>query len=381
MKACAVISEFNPFHNGHKYLLEEIRKKGYDTVVCIMSGNFVQRGEYAAFDKKLRAKAAVEGGADLVLSIPFPWCCAGAEFFSRAAVKIISDMGNIEALGFGTESGDIDGLRKCADYVSFLSLDDVIKYQKENPKLSYAQARKQIVEKSLGSDYAELLSSPNNILAIEYLKALKYFKPDIIPLAVRRVLASHNGKTFSSDFCSSSYIRTLAVDSNFDEIMKYVPWRGVISENDYIQIDYNSYFQYLKGAVLSRTPQEISICAENGGGFEYVIMREIINCDNYEIFSEKLRSRHITDAKIRRALLFIACGVKMENINIYPEFTEVLAFNDKGRSFLADCRKKSKISIISKTANLKKYSDIVNLQFDLQRKAETIFQSFINRKT
>ena len=176
MKICGVVSEFNPFHNGHKYLFEQIRRNGYDAIICVMSGNFVQRGELAIFDKKIRAKTAIEAGADLVVSNPFPWSCAGAELFARGAVSVLCSLGGVHSIAFGSECADLAALSECAAYLSEITPARIMEMQKENPKLSYAQVRQRMLSQKAGEDIAKLLECPNDILAVEYLKALKFFK-------------------------------------------------------------------------------------------------------------------------------------------------------------------------------------------------------------
>ncbi len=378
MKVCGVVSEFNPFHNGHKYLLSKIREFGYDAIVCVMSGNFVQRGEYAAFDKKERAKIAAQNGADLVLSLPFPWSSASAEHFAYGAISIIHGIGCVDAVAFGSESGEIRLLEECADFLSNISFDEIKAFQKNNQRLSYAQARESLVLERLGNEYSKLLSSPNDILAIEYLRTLKRLKSNITPFAIKRIDSAHDGTRKSNNISSSSFIRSLSEKGEYKSACCYIPQSNVdFLKNEFRKIDDASYFNLLCGAVLSGEPCELSDIAEIGGGFEYALYREFLLAKNYPQLFDALCSRHLTDAKIRRSLLFAALGVKKNVFLKAPGFSEVLAYSEAGKQILSKIRKTSDICILSKTGNIKNAPEYVKEQFKLQRKSEMIFEKLI----
>ncbi len=375
MRICGVISEFNPFHNGHKYLLSKIRENGFDAVVCVMSGNFVQRGEYAAFDKRLRANSAVTGGADLVLSLPFPWSSASAEIFACAGIGILEKLGCVEAVAFGSECADIPKIQKCAAFLSEISPEDVKSVQKNNPKMSYAQAREKIVGEKLGNEYSELLSMPNDILAVEYVRAIKRLGSSIVPVPVKRVGAAHNDKNSSGNISSSSVIRSMSADSDFSGACEFIPERDIdYLKNNFRKVDKEAFFRILSGAVLSKEPSELCAISEIGGGFEYALYRELLASKTYDELFKALRSRHITDAKIRRAMLFTALGVKKEAFRYYPGYCEVLAFSEGGRKILSNIRKSCDITILSKAGNIKNASEQIREQFALERKAEIILE-------
>jgi len=381
MKVCAVVSEFNPFHNGHKYLLSCIRDMGYDTIVCVMSGNFVQRAEYSVLDKRVRASDAVDNGADLVLSLPFPWSSASAELFARGAVSIICSLGCVDALAFGSESGDIGSLMKYAQILSLADNNAIKEIQKNDPRLSFAQARQQYVSMLLGSSgYNTILEKPNDILAVEYIKALLKFGSTITPVAVKRICADHGKSEHSDRICSSSYIRELLNDNRTAEISEFVPWHIDNISESVKKIDEKAYFNFLRGAVLSRSPDELSQFAENGGGFEFALYREMLLAKDLSDLTDRIHSRHLTDSKIRRALLFTSLGVRKEVFTSLPGYTEVLALSEKGQNLLSRCRKDAKINILSKTANIKKADEHIKEQFKLQRIAELSFETLLKNE-
>lgn len=377
MKVCAVVSEFNPFHNGHKYLLDNIRRQGFDAIVCVMSGNFVQRGEYAVCDKKIRAKMAVDSGADLVVSIPFPWSCASAEHFALGAVSVLKSLGVVDAIAFGSECGDIGYLQTCSEFLARLTPGKIRERQKNDPELSYAQVRQNIVREELGEEISMLLSSPNDILAIEYIKAIIRLDAGFDVVPIKRTFSSHSGSVVTDTVCSSSYIRELICKGNLSKIGDYVPWDSELLYKNLISIDKSALFNFIRGAVLSREPEDLSDFAENGGGLEFAIYREMLVAKDYDSLLESLGSRHLTEAKIRRAVLFASLGVKKDVFRELPEYTELLCCSDKGRTLLADCRKKSTITVLSKTANIKNASDTAKRQFKIQRKSEIAFDTLI----
>ena len=178
MKVSAIIAEYNPFHNGHKYHIEETKRRTDDSfVMVIMSGNFVQRGEPAIIEKRERARAAILGGADLVVELPVQWATASAERFARGAVYIAHQAGIVDYLSFGCENDDIGHFRQIARVLSDNVYSRRIKENYDANTYSYAQARTAVVSEVLGTDCTELMMKPNNILAIEYIRALQSFRP------------------------------------------------------------------------------------------------------------------------------------------------------------------------------------------------------------
>jgi predicted nucleotidyltransferase len=216
MNAAGIVCEYNPFHSGHKYHIEATRRLlGEDAgIVCVMSGNFVQRGDCAAFSKHARARAAISGGADLVLELPVPWVLSSAESFARGGMWILERLGIVTHLSFGSECGDIGTLKAAAEG-SDSSEGNISELMASG--ISYAAARERAlseVDPTLGA----VLSSPNNILGVEYLKAIRRLGSKIEPVTVPRHMAGHDGDIPVEGFASASYIR-----KNMDEIARFVP--------------------------------------------------------------------------------------------------------------------------------------------------------------
>ena len=221
MNIAGIVCEYNPFHSGHLHQLAETRRAlGADTLtVCVMSGDFVQRGEAAVFSKFARAEAACRAGASLVLELPLPWCLSSAEGFAEGAVSLLAAVGCTH-LSFGSESGDVETLQTLAREI--LAPDtqrEIAALLKRLPELSYAMARERVLTEKLG-ECGSLLSQPNNILAVEYLKAIYKKTYPITPVTVKRIGSGHD-KTGEQGPKSASELRGL-METGAD-ISEYIP--------------------------------------------------------------------------------------------------------------------------------------------------------------
>lgn len=379
MRIGGIIAEFDPFHNGHAFLIDSVKKRGFDAVVCVMSGEFVQRGAYAIASKRARAQAAICGGADLILSLPFPWSCAGAEYFASASVSILCRLGVVDALCFGSECGDLQKLQRCTDILDGISRESVRQIQKEQPQLSFIQAREILLTERLGEQDAALLRLPNNLLGVEYLRALKNENAPIEPLTILRQGTSHKETTPSASVASSSYIRERLALGDPASVRDLMPKAACSAlETEYRFVDEDRYFTLLCGAVLSRQPEELSQIAEIGGGMEYALYRELLCHNDYPSLFDALRARHLTDAKIRRSLLFASLGVPQRALRESPLFTEVLAANDTGKAILAQLRNSEPdIALLSKSGAIRKCSSNAQAQFKRQRRSEIVFSKLL----
>ena len=239
MKICAIICEFNPFHNGHKYLIEQAKSlTACDAALCVMSGSFTQRGEICRTDKFLRAKHAILSGADIVLELPAPFAVAPAEIFAGGAVNIIAAIPEVKYLAFGCESCE-DG-ESCGDDEVFKSAAEILCNESEKFKSalaaflgggeSYIRAYSAAFESCGGRK--DLLASPNNILGVEYAKAALKCGADITPLPVKRVGAGYNDCSLAGGFSSANAIRANAADPAVKECMPECSYVDFINSND-----------------------------------------------------------------------------------------------------------------------------------------------------
>ena len=194
MAVAGIIAEYNPLHRGHLYQMEATRAAlGADTaILCVMSGNFVQRGEPAVLEKHARAEAAVRCGADLVVELPTPWAAATAETFARGAVSLLHAAGVVDCISFGSESGDLIPLQHIAEALEDPDFPEILQIYRMVPGRPFAAARQMAVADLTGPVTAERLSQPNDILAVEYLRALRRLDSAIRPLAIQRRGPGHD---------------------------------------------------------------------------------------------------------------------------------------------------------------------------------------------
>ncbi len=336
----AVVCELNPLHIGHKYVFEKAKEYG-GVVVAVMSGNFVQRGECAIFDKYTRAKAALLSGADLVLELPFPWCAAPAEFFARGALSVVKAVG-AEYLVFGSECGDTELLMKGASLSrSEAFLAAVEAEYTEN--VGYAAARESAAKK-LMPETAELFSGANDMLAMEYFVSAEKLGFDGSLHAVKRI------KT--DDYVSASEIRCALRSGNVQGVIHAIP-EEVKTLFEEALSDMGSLSKLEETQFSAFRQRQIK-----NGTFDYEsgIVSRLEKCaddatSGREMF-EKASTKKYTDARIRRAALFALCGVTKEALQEIPSFTVVLGANEKGRAILSNIRRNEDFRVITKPSDI-----------------------------
>lgn len=386
MKTIGIIAEFNPFHNGHKYLIDRAKKiTGADNVIIICSGNFVQRGTPAIWDKSVRAKIALLNGADAVFELPFFYSTASAETFARASVKFLTDLNCVDYLCFGCETDDINFLPAIAS-ILLEEPDEFKKYLADYLKtgISFPKARIKALSKycllnnKLDKNQLEhLLSMPNNILAIEYLKALKYFKSSIKPVALKRIGAGYNSTNTELEFASATGIRKHLDEDDFMKISKYIPENciNIVPKNDRITLD---DFDTILGSELVSNDDFSDV---------YGINEDLSNrINNYksqfidtESFIGKLQSKNYTYSAITRALLHITLDLKAKDVeefisNEYFTFARLLGFNKKS-GVLSLIKEKSSLDIISKFSTYYSTADEISKKMlDVSLKADDLYR-------
>ncbi|MBR2354516.1 MAG: nucleotidyltransferase family protein [Clostridia bacterium] len=345
MSDFAIICEFNPLHRGHQYLIEQARKMGADRVVCVMSGAAVQRGSLAVTDPYVRAESAIRAGADLVLELPFPWSAASAEQFARGGVAIASQVA--DTLMFGSECGDLPLLKKAAS----LAADETFREsyrQNLSEGVPAAEAYYRLLEGSVGSPL-----SSNDLLGMEYLRAIVESGVNMKALTVKRNGAAYGQTELSPDvFPSATGIRALWEKGDFEGATGYLP-EGCART-------YRQAFEC--GAFVSEKKLESLILGwfrlHEGDDFEKIAGAESGLCRRFcsvasevtslEEFYEKIRTKRYTDAHIRRTLLYCLLGVLPEDLSGVPQYTTLLAANERGRAILSEKRKSAALPIVTK---------------------------------
>lgn len=355
MAVSAIICEYNPFHNGHKYQIDSIKP---DTVVCLMSSNYVQRGSLAVCDKYYRAKAALMCGADLVLELPFPFSMSSAEKFSSSGISILDKLGVIDKLSFGCESGEFSKLNCVAEYIASDEFDMEIKeLLNEYPKLPFAVIREKAVEAKMGKEISSLLREPNNILGIEYIKAIRKSNSLISPCPILRHIVNHNDIIPKSGFASATNIREFI--KNGEDFFDFIPDE---TKKIYLDASENGDFpsdeRKLESAVLyflRKTSSEELSEYYDCNGINVIIKKAVQKATSIDELYQMCRNRNYTSARIRRCILSAFLGVKKDVSVSEPLYTTVLGFNERGAGLLSKAKKISQIPIITKPAHIKKY--------------------------
>lgn len=314
MKSIGIIAEFNPFHQGHSFLIEKAKKENNaDTVVAVMSGSFVQRGELAAYDKWTRAEEAVKNGVNLVVELPVVFSCSSAAFFAYGGVKILEGFGCIDYLAFGSECGVISTLQKTADFFNHheaLLHDKITDLMKEGN--SYPRAREMAV-KLLSVDLdLSTISEPNNILAVEYLRYVKSMQP----WTVKRLGEGHH--------LSASQLRTILMNENTEIWTKRQ----------------QAYWQMVCSAVLCMDPESLRMILSAGGGLSDKLKKEIRYASSEEELLDRLKSKAYTHTRIRRMLAQTLLRMERRHVEQAQPYIRILALDSQGAAFLREVRKR-----------------------------------------
>lgn len=358
MQICAVISEYNPFHAGHLYQIQEIRRQlPQCTIVSIMSGNYVQRGEPALWDKYSRAEYAVRAdGLDLVLELPLPKTLSSAEGFAYGGVQLANALGCVTHISFGCETGTeytFMQLAACLDTPEFHTL----LHKKLESGISYAQAA-YAAAYALCPDCASLLNNPNDMLAVQYCRAIQKINPTIQPIAVRRYGAVHDGIPINN-IPSASYIRSLFRDGKQQEAFALLP-------EQYRDICHNTRrhsWDELEQAVLrcqrNISPDYIRTLPNVSEGLENRYAAACRKAGSLSELWELARSRRYPLSRIRRLTLCAYLGITQEIVNLPPSFVTVLAMNTKGRQLLKHMKTACNLPVIVKPAQARLLNDPV----------------------
>ncbi len=334
MKISGIICEYNPFHNGHLYHIEQTRRNGATHIVAVMSGNFVQRGDVAVINKFERAKAAVRCGADLVIELPVAYCLSAAEIYARGAIYILKGLGCVDELSFGSECGDISMLSEAVKATFACAkrpeLEELMKRGN-----SYPKALQILIRQNYGDELAALFSYPNNVLAIEYLKAMVAVKLKIRPFTVKRD-AGHNAQVPIGNVASASLIRQL-MENQSDDFDELVPDVSAEVLSACASTGMTARFENLERILLYRlrtaTAEELLSLPEVGQGLENKIL-SARNETSLESMLLAMKSKRYPMARLRRILLDLVIGIKPGDTETPPPYGRILALNERGRDIL-----------------------------------------------
>ena len=380
MKAVGLVTEYNPFHNGHLYHLNKAMElTGADISVAVMSGDFVQRGEPAVLDKYTRTSMALNSGVNLVVELPVNYAVSSAESFAVGALKVL-DYVKADSIAFGSESGDIERLSKLAHILcdnEDTLYKEISKYTANG--ISYAAARQKVVEKLTDKDTAAMLTSSNNILAVEYLKAIIKNNYAIKPHTVQRQGDSYNDTDIKSEYASATALRK---NLKADNISEYIPVKAglILSSNtNYIYpdditevlftrlLDILFASNYDKNVFIENVMQYPDVSKEIAGRLYKSAMDMITRTvpqrseskDNWAFsfgsLCEHIKTKEVPLSRIKRALVRITLGLDKKHMEKYANepYIRVLGFDKKGQEYLSYIRKTVEVPLITKTADYK----------------------------
>ncbi len=377
LKIFGIICEYNPFHNGHLYQIEQTKKAGADGIVCIMSGNFVQRAECAVMKKEARAEVAIKCGADLVIELPLPYSIASAERFARGGISILNSLGTVSGLSFGAETDDANKLTSVAKLLLDSSFDsEIIKEYKKG--VSFPTARYNALKKH-NPELSKILKTPNNILAVEYIKALLTLKSEIVPLPILRKGAAHDTECENGDFSSASHIRELIfADKDVSHLLPDTSYEKFVEEKICGRAPNNrSEFDRAELASLKRLSAsdflKYSDVSEGLDSRLYdAVSRSAQLCDAVTL----AKTKRYTHSRIRRIFLNAFLDVDSSFAEEKPPYARILAFNETGRKIVKASKKTSDIPIITRPSSIKNEDKKAQDFFALERRADDIYSLF-----
>ena len=370
MQIVGVICEYNPFHTGHRWQLAELRRRGAEAVVCCMGGNFTQRGDAAIVRKHVRALAALRGGADLVLELPTPWATASAEGFATGGVAVLAATGIVDTLAFGSECADTAQILRVAEVLQTADFADALKAELVKGN-SFAHSRQRAAERLCGSD-AAILSDPNDILGVEYCKALA--GSEIVPLALPRVGASHDGG--AGDHASASYLRERLLRGE-DAAPYLTPEMRALFDAERAEGRAPVTLSTLERAVLARLRStdlsDFAVCDEGNEGLYRRFFDAAKRASSVEELLGAVKTKRYAHARLRRMLLSLFLGVTPDMRREAVPYIRVLGMTDKGKSLLHTMRKTAALPVLVKPADVRALSPAARRLMELEARATDLY--------
>ena len=358
MKITGIVAEYNPFHSGHEYQLKMAKKlSGCDCVAVVMSGNYVQRGEPAIIDKFKRAEAAIYGGADIVIELPMPFSCQNAEMFALAAIKELNKL-HVDSISFGCENDNVEILQKIAELQLSLRFNNNVKAEIKKG-ISYPSAMSNALKAVLGNE-TEAVYTPNNVLAIEYIKSAMKLNLNLEYYPVKRLGMNHNDTEISGQFHSASAIRKFIMDGSntnlkvTDKSIEVVE-KFFMEHKKYNTL--NNYLDYLYYKIINT--EDLHNIYEIKEGLNNKIASQVYRHENIDDLIMSLKSKRYTYSKLRRSLLNILLDIKTVDINKILstnfDYIKVLSFNNAGRKVIKYA-KTNGTKVINRYSDYKKYN-------------------------
>lgn len=362
-KVLGIIAEYNPFHNGHLlHLTKSKEETGAKYSICIMSGNFVQRGNTSIVNKWVKTEMALKSGIDLVLELPTVYSISSAENFAEGAIKLLNSLKIVDTISFGSENSDIDILNRISgilyeepkQYVEFLN-------EELKKGLSFPKARENAILLYLNDKkYSNILNQPNNTLAIEYLKALKKYKSHIMPISIKREKAFYNSNCIVDEYASATAIRNMIVNNQFNDIRKVMPRLAYdllmqeIENNQYV-IDISKFEKEILYSIRRLSTADLKKFPEVNEGLENSIKNAANSCNTLVELINIIKSKRYTQTRIQRILLYILLNITKKDMYISRKtvpYARILGYSQKGKELISEIYNANpKITLITSVKN------------------------------
>lgn len=366
-KVLGIIAEYNPFHNGHLYHIKKsIEETGASSVICVMSGNFVQRGNTSIVDKWTKTKMALANGVDLVLELPTIYSVSSAENFAEGAIRLLDSLKIVDTISFGMEAKDIASLNNIANvlYTEPKEYTTILEHELRKG-VSFPKARENAVMMYLNDikQYANILTGSNNILAIEYLKAIKKLKTKLNPIGIRREKVLYNDEIIIDDFASATAIRKMITTGQFSDIQKVMPKSSYALLADELRkghyvLDLSKFQKEIIYNLRKMSVEEIAQLVDVSEGLENAIKNAANSSNNLVDFVNIVKSKRYTQTRIQRILIYALLGITNSKMLAFKKavpYARVLGFNENGKQLISQIAKKNKkVQIVT---SVKKYMD------------------------
>ena len=366
MNVSGIIAEFNPLHKGHEYLIKTAKEEG--PVVAVISGNFVQRGDVAIAEKRVRTKMALQSGADLVLELPVLWSMSTAQNFALGGVSVLGYAG-CDRLIFGSECGDIEKLQKTADIL--LSPEFSLQLEKlSHKKETFAKLRQEAAE--ICEAPKGILQNPNNNLAIEYILAARKNKIPFDFSTVKRVGAMHDSFC-EAEFVSASLLREKLRQNDFDFCKKYMPQSSLELLNKSNIADIARIERAILALLRTRTIEELQKLPDLSEGVENKLFEALKVAEDLDMLYNEIKVKRYTLARVRRLVLSAFLGVDNQFFMKPPPYIRLLGFNKTGEQLLKTKLKNSPVPVVTTVAEIKRLNEDAQKVFLAETRATDLY--------
>lgn len=392
MKVAGIIAEYNPLHSGHLYQMEKTRElTGADYIVVAMSGSYTQRGIPAFFDKYLRTEMALACGADLILELPVSVSTGSGEYFSKGAVTLLNSLGVVDYLSFGSESGKIDDLKTASEIL----LNEPKEFSEQVKKYmssgsTYPQAISKAAEE-FNPSIAKTLSSPNNTLGIEYLKALKMLNSSIEPITITRIGSGYNDTSISGSHPSATALRNMVENNRFEDFIELVPEnaRDILTKHALDKSPVYMCANDFSAVVINKLlyTSDYTLYGDINRDFSNRIGKTISKSNiSFDELAEALKSKEITKARVQRSLFQILLDISKKDLaeikrQTTSPYIRILGMKESASPLLKEIRKKASSPIITRPAREgKELSGFAKRSYDADSKAYMLYSAVMHNK-